>query len=164
MRGGNGLTGAWTSGKSGPVGCPWSPSPSTWPGQIQVPAGATVSNHYALSPVPVGPGGADPLWGSGGGRRHKTGARKTRARKTGARKTRARKTRARKTRARKTRARKTRARKQRGGFRLVPQSVTNAFRSVEAAFIRGLATIEGKTVPASVNPNPTSQPIASPRV
>ena len=145
MRGGQGLTSEWSSGKSGPVGCPWEPAPSTWPGQLRLPAGATVSNHYPLSPLPVGPGGPDPLFGSSGGG---IVARKTRARKTGARKTRARKTRAR--------------RKQRGGFRIVPQLVTNAARSVESSFAKGIATLQGKKTPVSLDPDPTVQPISSP--
>ena len=52
------LTG-WKSQAAGPVGCAWKGAPGSWPGVFAAAGGktggATVSNHFALSPVGVGP-------------------------------------------------------------------------------------------------------------
>ncbi len=134
--GARGLTGAWQSGASGPVGSAWKSTPSSWPGEAGSLNGATVSNHYGLSSCGAGPGGVNPYFGmsSATGAAAVGGGKRRRGRKHG----------------------------QRGGLgfsAFFPQPVLNAWRDVTGKMWGTGYGYAGLTAPASNNPDPTHQPI-----
>ena len=145
--GARGLTKAWQSGASSPVGGAWKSTPSSWPGEAGSLNGATVSNHYGLSTCGAGPGGVQPYFGMssatgaaayGGGKRR---------------------------RGRKQTQRRGRKHAQRGGLGfsflgdLLPQPVVNAWRDATGKVWGAGYGYAGLKAPASNNSDPTHQPI-----
>jgi hypothetical protein len=148
--GARGLTGAWISGKGGPIGGAWQATPVSWPGRMSGgPAGATVSNHYGLSQYGAScPGGQNPYFGmsSATGSATMAGGRGTRrgplrGRRGGHRSC---------------------GRRQNGGFGMssfFPQPVLNAWRGITGNVWDTAYNYSGLSAPASNNPDPTVQPI-----
>ena len=138
-------TGGWKSQAAGPLGCPWKAKPGTWPGVFAAGGGdthgATISNHFGLSPTGVGPA-APPLSSRnmpaplGGG-----GHCSLRKKKTSTRK---------------------RKKPFRGGGHLrpfLPQPITNTMWQMGAA-MNGLGNAwSGKVTPPSEHPSVLNQPI-----
>ena len=131
-----GLTGAWKSGASGPVGGAWKSTPATWPGGTGSLNGATVSNHYGLSKCGAGSGGVTPYFGMSsatGAAAYGGGKRRRRSKRA-----------------------------QRGGLGIstfLPQPVLNAWRDATGKIWGAGYGYAGLSAPASNNSDPTHQPI-----
>ena len=163
--------GGWRSQAAGPVGCAWvGGEAGTWPGVFGSAGGdtkgATISNHYPLSPAGVGPPPAGAATRNrrftgfkalkGGKRRRRGGARgrrRTKVRRCGELGGRSGSSGSR-------RRRRPRRSRRGGGLRpLAPQFVANSLWQAGAA-MKGLgAAWAGKPLPISVNPSVLRQPI-----
>lgn len=179
MRGGwapRNLSG-WKSQAAGPVGCSWSGEPGSWPGVFASAGGdtngATVSNHFSLSPNGVGPAvppestrnSRHPRPDQIGGRK---GRRRRHSRRHSRRHKRKHKSRVRhrqhkhKSRRHRQRKHKSRRHRRRGGGHLrpfLPQPIANTMWQA-GSVLNGLsASWKGKVLSPSANPSVLSQPI-----
>ncbi len=130
-------TGGWRSEAAGPVGCAWKAKPGTWPGVFASAGGdthgATVSNHFGLSPSGVGP--APPPASTRNSRQAPAGALAGGSRRT---------------------------RRSKGGGHLrpfLPQALTNTMWQAGATMTSLGNAWKGKVTPASGHPSVMNQPI-----
>ena len=130
-------TGGWRSEAAGPIGCAWGSKPGTWPGVFASAGGdshgATVSNHFGLSPSGVGP--ATPPISTRNTRPSPTGARMGGSRRT---------------------------RRSKGGSRLrpfLPQALANSIWQAGATMSSLSNGWKGKVTPAAGHPSVLNQPI-----